>query len=92
LTHLQICTNAEVNGSRGTYSVSDISPLGQFSVGANTPNNTFKPKCTQIEFIDENVDHPHWIFFDNVIVHVLRQQGELRQSLTSNEMLLIVPP
>ena len=33
-----------------------------------------KPKCAQVEFIDENVDHAHWIFFGYVIVQALRQQ------------------
>ncbi|MNE45595.1 hypothetical protein D3C80_1398850 [compost metagenome] len=49
--------------------------------------NTFKPKCTQVEFIDENVDHSHWIFFGYVIVQALRQQRDLRPSLTFNESL-----
>jgi hypothetical protein len=47
--------------------------------------NTFKSKCTQVEFIDENVDHSHWIFFGYVIVQALRQQRDLRPSLTFNE-------
>jgi hypothetical protein len=25
--------------------------------------DTLKPKCAQVEFIDENVDHAHWVFF-----------------------------
>lgn len=49
--------------------------------------NTLKPKCTQVEFIDENVEHSHWIFFGNVIVQALRQQSDLRPSLTFNESL-----
>ncbi|CAJ0571094.1 unnamed protein product, partial [Mesorhabditis spiculigera] len=36
--------------------------------------NTFKSKCAQVEFIDENVDHSQWIFFGYVIVQALRQQ------------------
>src|SRR5471030_3423057 len=49
--------------------------------------NTFKPKCTQVEFIDENVDHAHWIFFGYVIVQTLRQQGDSRPSFTFNKSL-----
>lgn len=49
--------------------------------------DTHKPKCTQVEFIDKNVDHAHWIFFSYVIVQTLRQQGDLRPSLTFNESL-----
>jgi hypothetical protein len=48
---------------------------------------TFKPKCTQVEFIDENVNHSHWIFFGDVIVQALRQQRDVRPSLTFNESL-----
>ncbi|VVN70969.1 hypothetical protein PS726_00412 [Pseudomonas fluorescens] len=49
--------------------------------------NTFKPKCTQIEFIDENVDHSDRIFFGYIIVQALRQQRHLRPSLTFDESL-----
>ena len=35
--------------------------------------DTLKPKRTQFEFIDENVDYSHWIFFDYVIVQALWQ-------------------
>ncbi|CAI8774290.1 hypothetical protein EMIT0P258_190045 [Pseudomonas sp. IT-P258] len=49
--------------------------------------NTFKLKCTQVEFIDENVDHSHWIFLSNIIVQALRQQRDLRPSFTFNESL-----
>jgi hypothetical protein len=35
--------------------------------------NTFKSKCTQVEFIDENVDDLDRIFFGYVIVQALRQ-------------------
>ncbi|MNL21791.1 hypothetical protein D3C87_1430960 [compost metagenome] len=49
--------------------------------------NTFKPKCTQVEFIDENVDHSDWIFFGYVIVQALRQQSHLRPGLAFNESL-----
>lgn len=49
--------------------------------------NTFKPKCPQVEFIDENVDHSDWIFFGYVIVQALRQQRHLRASLTFNKSL-----
>ncbi|VVO24536.1 hypothetical protein PS704_04492 [Pseudomonas fluorescens] len=49
--------------------------------------NTFKPKCPQVEFIDENVDHSDWIFFGYVIVQALRQQSYLRPGLTFNKSL-----
>jgi hypothetical protein len=42
---------------------------------------------TQVEFINENVDHSHCIFFGNVIVQALRQHRDLRPSLTFNESL-----
>jgi len=35
--------------------------------------NALKTTCAQVEFIDENVDHPDWIFFGYVIVQTLRQ-------------------
>jgi hypothetical protein len=49
--------------------------------------DALKPKCAQVEFIDENVDHSHWIFFGYVIVQTLRQQGDLRPGLAFNESL-----
>lgn len=49
--------------------------------------NTFKSKCPQVEFIDENVDHSDWIFFGYVIVQALRQQSYLRPDLTFNKSL-----
>ncbi|APC14249.1 hypothetical protein BLL42_00270 [Pseudomonas frederiksbergensis] len=49
--------------------------------------NTFNPTCTEVEFIDGNVDHSDWIFFSYVIVQALRQQRHLRPSLTFNESL-----
>jgi hypothetical protein len=49
--------------------------------------DALKTKGAQVEFIDENVDHAHWIFFGYVIVQALRQQGDLRPSLTFNESL-----
>lgn len=49
--------------------------------------DTLKPKSTQVEFIDENVDHLHCIFIGNVIVQALRQQRDLRPSLPLNESL-----
>ncbi|KPU61610.1 hypothetical protein AN403_5762 [Pseudomonas fluorescens] len=49
--------------------------------------DALKTKCAQVEFIDENVDHAHWIFFGYVIVQTLRQQGDLRPSLTFNKSL-----
>jgi hypothetical protein len=36
--------------------------------------DALKTKCAQVEFIDENIDHSHCIFFGNVIVQTLRQQ------------------
>ncbi|MEX5343931.1 hypothetical protein [Pseudomonas sp. I2] len=47
----------------------------------------FKSALTQVEFIDENVDHPNWIFFGDVIFQELRQQHDLRPNLTFNESL-----
>jgi len=44
-------------------------------------------QCTQIEFIDENVDHSDRIFFGYIIVQALRQQRHLRPSLTFDESL-----
>jgi len=49
--------------------------------------DALKTKCAQVEFIDENIDHAHWIFFGYVIVQTLRQQGDLRPSLTFDESL-----
>ncbi|MNR20213.1 hypothetical protein D3C85_1370430 [compost metagenome] len=49
--------------------------------------DALKTKCAQVEFIDENIDHAHWIFFGYVIVQTLRQQGDLRPSLTFNKSL-----
>ncbi len=49
--------------------------------------NTFKPKYTQVELVDENVDHSDWIFFGYVIVQALRQKRHLRPSLTFDESL-----
>ncbi len=30
--------------------------------------DTLEAECSEVEFIDENVDHPNWIFFGDVIV------------------------
>lgn len=49
--------------------------------------DALKTKCAQVEFIDENIDHAHWIFFGYVVVQTLRQQGDLRPSLTFNKSL-----
>lgn len=47
--------------------------------------DTLEPECSQVEFIDENVDHPNWVFFGDVIIQALRQQRDLRPDLTFNE-------
>ena len=49
--------------------------------------NTFKPECTEVELIDENVDHSNWIFFGYVIVKALRPQRHLRPSLALDKSL-----
>ena len=49
--------------------------------------DALKPKRTQIEFIGENVDPPHWVFFGYVTVQTLRQQRDWRPRLTLNESL-----
>ncbi len=49
--------------------------------------DTVEPECSKVEFIDENVNYPNWVFFGDVIVQALRQQRDLRPSLTSNESL-----
>jgi len=43
--------------------------------------DALKTKCAQVEFIDENIEHADWIFFDYVIVQALRQQ----RNFTLNE-------
>ncbi|MNM65197.1 hypothetical protein D3C81_766270 [compost metagenome] len=47
--------------------------------------NTHEPERSQVEFIDENVDHPNWVFFGDVIIQALRQQRDLRPGVTFNE-------
>ena len=49
--------------------------------------DAIKTKYAQIEFIYENIDYAHWIFFGYIIVQTLRQQGDLRPSLTFNKSL-----
>ena len=49
--------------------------------------DALKTKCAQVEFIDENIDNAHWIFFGYVIVQTLWQQRHLRASLTFNKSL-----
>ena len=49
--------------------------------------DALKTKCAQVEFIDENIDHSHWIFFGYVIAQALRQLCHLRPSLTFNGSL-----
>ncbi|BBH47084.1 hypothetical protein KU43P_35610 [Pseudomonas sp. KU43P] len=41
----------------------------------------------QVEFVDEDVDHAHWVFIGNVFVQALRQQCNLRPSLALDESL-----
>ncbi|MNH20670.1 hypothetical protein D3C79_804490 [compost metagenome] len=41
----------------------------------------------QVEFIDEDIDHSHWVFIGDVVVQALRQQCDLRPSLTFDEPL-----
>lgn len=43
--------------------------------------DTLEPECSQVEFINENVDYPSWVFFSYVIVQALLQQCDLRLSL-----------
>ncbi len=47
--------------------------------------DTLEPECSEVEFIDENVDHPNWVFFGDVIIQALRQQRDLRPGFTFNE-------
>lgn len=47
--------------------------------------NTLKTECTQVEFVNEDVDYTHRIFFRYEIVLTIRQQGDLSSSLTFNE-------
>jgi hypothetical protein len=56
----------------------------------SAPRNSVQPPTnpsTQIGFIDENVDHLHWLFFGNVVIQALRHQDDLRPSLALNESL-----
>lgn len=36
--------------------------------------DTLEAECSQVEFIDENVDHPNWVFFGDVIVLKTRRE------------------
>ena len=49
--------------------------------------DTLEPERSEIEFIDENVNHPNRVFFGDVIIQALRQQRDLRPGLTLNEPL-----
>ncbi len=33
--------------------------------------DTLEPECSKVEFIDENVDYPNWVFFSDVIVQAI---------------------
>ena len=49
--------------------------------------DALKNQAPQVELIDKNVNHAHWIFFGYVIVQTLRQQRHLRPCLTLDESL-----
>ncbi|GEM_PF-1802487 len=49
--------------------------------------DTLEPERSEVEFIDENVNHPNRVFFGDVIVQALRQQRDLRPGFTFNESL-----
>ena len=53
--------------------------------------DTLEPEHSEVEFIDENVNHPNRVLFGDVIIQALRQQRDLRPGLTLNEPLMIVP-
>lgn len=53
--------------------------------------DTLEPECSEVEFIDENVDHPNWVFFGDVIIQALRQQRDLRPASPSMNRFMIVP-
>ena len=46
-----------------------------------------KPQRMQIQFVDEDVDHPHRIVFSHVIVEDLREQNALRSVFALNKAL-----
>lgn len=49
--------------------------------------DTCEIERAQVEFIDEDIDHTHWVFIGDVVVQALRQQCNLRSSLTFDESL-----
>ena len=50
-------------------------------------NDALKPSRPQIQFVDEDVDHPHWMVFSHVIVEELREQDTLRSHFALNQTL-----
>ncbi|VVQ01248.1 hypothetical protein PS910_03827 [Pseudomonas fluorescens] len=53
--------------------------------------DTLEPECSQVEFIDENVDYPNWVFFGDVIVQALRQERDYVRDSPSMNRFMIVP-
>jgi len=41
----------------------------------------------QVEFIDKDIDHSHWVFIGDVVIQALWQQCDLRPNLTFDEPL-----
>ena len=50
-------------------------------------HDALKPQRPQIQFVDEDVDHPHRIVFSHVIVKELGEQNALRSVLALDKAL-----
>jgi len=50
-------------------------------------NDALKPQRPQIQFVDEDVDHPHRIVFSHVIIEELGEQNALRSAFAFDKAL-----
>ncbi|GJD71681.1 hypothetical protein MMMDOFMJ_4644 [Methylobacterium gnaphalii] len=60
--------------------------------GPRRRSRAFKAECREVQFIDEDVDHPDRVLRANIVVDAVRQKQRLAPLATFDETAHSTPP